>query len=140
MKKYLLDTNVVSELIRATPAPKVVAWFEETDEDSTFLSVGTLAELRRGVHLLADGKRRQALDEWVVHQLPMRFGFRIFDVDQAVASAWGCMSAVAQRSNRSPSEIDALLAATAQVHDCAIVTRDAKDFSVFGVEVIDPWQ
>lgn len=140
MKRYLLDTNVVSELIRATPVQQVIAWFEETDEDSIFISVGTLAELKRGVHLLTEGKRRQALDDWLVHDLPMRFGSRIFEVDQTVASAWGRMSAAAQRSNRDPSEIDALLAATAKVHDCVIVTRDAKDFFVFDVEVIDPWQ
>lgn len=140
MKNYLLDTNVISELIRATPAPRVAEWFESIDEDRIFISVATLAELRRGVQLLPDGKRRQTLDDWVTHAVPARFAGRILAVDQAVAERWGHASAVAQKSGRTPSEIDALLAATAIVHGCVIVTRDLKDFEPFGVELVNPWE
>jgi toxin FitB len=139
VKNYLLDTNVVSELIKATPGPRVVAWFEAIDEDRIFISVATIAELRRGVQLLPDGKRRRQLHEWVVDEIPARFASRIVDVDQVIAEAWGEMSAAAQKSARSPSEIDALLAATAKVRDCVLVTRDVHDFEPFNIELFNPW-
>lgn len=132
--RYLLDTNVVSELMKPGPNPVVSAWLDEIDEDAVFLSVVTLAELRRGVERLADGRRKRALDEWVTHMIPVRFEGRILDVDARVAEQWARLSVAAQR----PLDTDALIAATAVVHDCIIVTRDS-GFAVFGVDVLDPW-
>lgn len=107
--------------------------------DRIFISVGTIAELRRGVQLLPEGKRRRQLDAWVVDDIPGRFASRIIDVDQAIAEAWGAMSAVAQKSARNPSAIDALLAATARVRECVLITCDRHDFEPFGIDLFDPW-
>lgn len=74
---FLIDTNVVSEWARPQPAPSVVAWFADADEDRIFLSVVTLAELRRGVARLVESRRRNRLDEWLRHELPLRFEGRI---------------------------------------------------------------
>jgi predicted nucleic acid-binding protein len=78
---FLIDTNVVSEWVRPRPDTKVVAWFAETDEDRVFLSVVTLAELRRGVARLPESRRRNRLDEWLRHELPLRFEGRVLAID-----------------------------------------------------------
>jgi toxin FitB len=86
---FLLDTNVVSEWTKPRPAPRVVDWLAQVDEDTVFLSVLTLAELRHGIERLAASKRRKQLDEWLRGDLPLRFEQRILPIDAAVADEWG---------------------------------------------------
>ncbi len=136
---FLLDTNVVSEWVAARPNPGVVGWLMEADEDRIFLSVVTLAELRRGVERLANGRRRKRLDEWLRDDLPQRFEGRILPVDQKVADAWGLMVAKREDAGRPISVIDAFIVATATVHDLTIVTRNTSDFSPSDASVINPW-
>jgi hypothetical protein len=133
---YLIDTNILSELRRKTPNAGVVAWFSKRPASSLYLSVLTLGELRKGVEGIADMERRMALLDWLEADLPNFFMGRVLTVDAHVADRWGRM--VAQAGRPLPA-IDSLLAATAAHHDLSLVTRNVKDFTNLGVEVINPW-
>jgi predicted nucleic acid-binding protein len=136
---YLLDTNVVSEWTRPRPDPAVVAFLASTDEDALFLSVITLAELRRGVDRLPTGRRRVALNEWLDNDLIQRFEGRILGVDHEVASAWGRLMAQAERRGRAPGVMDAWIAAIAEVGGLTVVTRNAADFEPLLGRIFNPW-
>ncbi len=136
---YLLDTNVVSEWIKPRPNAGVVSWLTQTDEDSIFLSVCTLAELRFGIALLPQGKRRRQLDDWVSNDIRLRFERRILAVDLAVADAWGILSARGQTIGRPIDVMDGLIAATAAVHAMTVVTRDVSAFKAVGTPLVNPW-
>jgi toxin FitB len=136
---FLLDTNVVSEWVKPRPDPSVVAWLAEVDEDRTFISVITLAELRSGVAALAMGRRRDRLEAWLAHDLPMRFEGRVLPVDAAIADGWGRITASTKATGRSIHAMDAFLAATAHVHQLTLVTRDVLDFQAAGTPVLCPW-
>ena len=135
----LLDTNVLSEVQRPAPSPKVLAWLDTVDEDRAFISVASIAELRRGIALLDDGRRRAALTTWLAHDLPDRFAARILPIDHAVAERWGDLMAQGHRSGIALSVMDGFFAATALTNDLALVTRNVKDFAAFGVTLINPW-
>ena len=90
--KFLLDTNVVSEWVKPRPDGGVVAWMSEVDEDRVFISVISLAELRRGVERMPSGARRRRLDEWLKEELPLRFEGRVLLIDRVIAEAWGKFS------------------------------------------------
>jgi len=136
---FLLDTNAVSEWTKPNPFPSVIAWLAEADEDRLFISVVTLGELRSGVASLAAGRRRDRLDEWLSHDLPVRFEGRVLPVDLAVADHWGRITAAAKAAGRQIHAIDAFLAATAHVHQLTLVTRNVSDFQSAGTPVICPW-
>lgn len=136
---YLLDTDVVSEWTKPQPNAELVAFLEAVDEDRLFLSVATPAEVRRGVDLLPEGRKRRGLDAWLAHDLRERFDARILDVDAAVAEQWGRLSAKASRAGRPSSAIDCLIAATAAAHDLVVVTRNVSDFAHFEIEILNPW-
>ncbi|WP_027575562.1 type II toxin-antitoxin system VapC family toxin [Bradyrhizobium sp. WSM1743] len=135
----LLDTNVLSEVQRPAPSPNVLAWLDAIDEDRAFISVASIAELRRGIALLEDGRRRTALAAWLAHDLPTRFAERILPIDHAVAEHWGDLMAQSRRSGIALSVIDGFFAATALANNLTLVTRDVKDFAAFGVPLLNPW-
>ena len=137
---FLLDTNVVSERTQPRPNAGVVRWLAEVDEDEVFLSVVTFAELRHGIERLPPGARRRRLDEWLSHDLPMRFEARIVGVDGAIADEWGRLVARREARGRPISAMDALIAATAQVHDLTLVTRNTADFQASVTSLLDPWR
>src|SRR5437879_10655171 len=85
---FLLDTNAVSEWVKPRPNPGLIGWMEAADEDRIFISVVSLAELRYGVERMAAGRRRSRLEQWLRHELPLRFESRILPVDAQVAEAW----------------------------------------------------
>jgi len=136
---FLLDTNVVSELVKFKPEPKVAAWMEATEESLLRLSVLTLGEIRKGIDSLSDRSRRTALESWLNHDLLIRFANRILDVDQAVADRWGRLFAKAMAAKQLLPMVDGLLAATAIHHNLTLVTRNTKDVSLTGVPIINPW-
>jgi predicted nucleic acid-binding protein len=136
---FLLDTNVVSELVKFKPEPKVAAWMEATEESLLRLSVLTLGEIRKGIDSLSDRSRRTALESWLNHDLLIRFANRILDVDQAVADRWGRLFAKAMAAKQLLPVVDGLLAATAIHHNLTLVTRNTKDVSLTGVPIINPW-
>lgn len=135
----LLDTNVLSEVRRPAPSPKVLAWLDTIDEDRAFISVASIAELRRGIALLEDGRRRAALAAWLAHDLPERFAGRILPIGPAIAERWGDLMAQSRRSGIVLSVMDGFFAATALTNDLALVTRNVKDFAAFGVKLLNPW-
>lgn len=135
---FLLDTNVVSEWTRPRPDAGVLEWLGQADEDLVFLSVVTLAELRHSVNRLAASKRRTRLDSWLKEALPLRFEGRILSVDQVVADACGAIVAERERLGRPIHAMDAMIAATAQVHQLAVVSRNVDDFKP-SVKAVNPW-
>jgi predicted nucleic acid-binding protein len=136
---FLLDTNVLSELIKPRPHGNVVRWVESTDESFLFLSVLTFGEIGRGIAKLRPGARRAALESWLTVELRSRFQGRILPVDDAVAIRWGTVAAVAAAAGGPVPVIDGLLAATALHHDLTLVTRNGSDVAGTGVRVLDPW-
>jgi predicted nucleic acid-binding protein len=136
---FLLDTNVLSELIRPRAEPRVVAWVEATDESLLHLSVLTLGEIRRGIVGMSDATRRIALETWLDHDLALRFSGRILSIDQGTADRLGriCGSPAARKS--PIPVIDSLLAATAMHHGLTLVTRDTSHAHMSGVPVFNPW-
>ena len=133
---YLLDTNVISELVRPKPAKAVLAWFENIPSEALHISVLTLGEIRKGIEQMPDGARREKLRLWLEHELADWFGSRVLPVGIPVADRWGRV--IAQLGRPAPT-IDSLLAATALHHELRLVTRNQKDFGYPGLEVINPW-
>jgi predicted nucleic acid-binding protein len=134
---YLIDTNVISELCRRDPEPRVVSWFEQHPARQLYLSVLSLGEIRRGVERLTDGERRQRLHSWLEQDLPLFFSGRLLAVDEAVAHRWGHLLA---QMGRPLPVIGSLLAATALEHGLVLITRNLKDVADLPVEVLNPWQ
>lgn len=137
---YLLDTNAISEWVKPRPDPGVVRWFDQVDEDRTFLSVITLGELRKGIDRLDDGRRRHRLDHWLTTELPERFTDRILPIDATVADRWGRLLARTETADTTIHGTDALIAATALTHQLHIVTRNVTHFQPTGIDILSPWQ
>jgi len=135
---FLLDTNVVSEWVKPRPNPGLVGWMESADEDRIFISVVSLAELRYGVERMAAGSRRNRLEQWLQHELPLRFESRVLPVDVNVAEAWGRMVSRSEAAGRPIGAMDAFLAATAETHELTLVTRNIADFPLLET-ILNPW-
>jgi toxin FitB len=135
---FLLDTNVVSEWVKPRPNPGILAWTTAADEDDLFLSVVSLAELRYGAERLQKGARRMQLEQWLDHELPLRFEGRVLPVDAAIADAWGRIVARSESTGSLISANDAYLTATAEVYSLTLVTRNVKHFTAFK-DVLNPW-
>jgi toxin FitB len=136
---FLLDTNIVSEWVRPHPDEGVMAWLAEVDEDQSFLSVVALAELRRGIARLARGRRRMRLDEWLRHELLLRFEDRILPIDNRVAVIWGDIVSDREAKGRPISVMDAFIAATARTYGLTLVTRNTSDFAGSVAAITNPW-
>lgn len=139
MSGFLLDTNVISELVKPKPEPRVAAWVDSTDESLLYLSVLTLGEIRKGIGLLPNATRRVVLQGWLDTELMTRFAERILLIDHAVADRWGRLAADAALAKSPLPVIDGLLAATALDHNLTFVTRNTKDIAATGVAVFNPW-
>lgn len=137
---HLLDTCVLCEPTRVKPSPRVLAWLREQPEESLFLSVLTLGEIRKGAALLPAGPKRRALERWLERDLPERFSGRILAVDAGAVDLWGRMIARAESNGRPLPTLDSLLAATALTHGLTLVTRNTADFAATGAELLDPWE
>jgi toxin FitB len=135
---FILDTCLLSELTRPEPAARVVAWFEAQASDALFLSAISVGEINQGVELLASGRRRRALTAWLA-ELRTEFAGRILGVDADIAMRWGRLSARAKAQGRPLSVADGLIAATAERSGFHVVTRNAKDFDVTGIAILNPW-
>ena len=140
MSGFLLDTNIISELVKPKPEANVTKWVENTDESLLYLSVLTLGEIRRGIAALPQSRRRATLEAWLDKDLRARFDGRILVIDQEVADRWGLLTAAARNSGIVLPVIDGLLAATALEHNLTLVTRDTGQIPSMGVAVFNPWE
>lgn len=136
---FLLDTNVISEWVKPLPNPGVIAWMADADEDRVFLSAVTITELRYGIEKLPPGTRRKRLAEWLEEELPIRFEGRILEIDSHTADLCGKVIADSEAIGRRMEIMDAFIAATAQVHDCTVVTRNVSDFEPVTRHIVNPW-
>ena len=136
---YLLDTCVISELIKARPTKSVVKWVESIDEPSMFISVLTLGEIHKGITKLPASKKKKTLQEWVSNDLYQRFDNRIIAVSIEIARIWGEVQGKAEKKGERMPAIDSLIAATAIACDFTVVTRNAADMENSGVQIHNPW-
>ncbi len=135
----LLDTNVVSEPLRATPETRVVEWLDAQSLETLFLSVITVAELRYGVARMPSGRRRSALRERLETQVLPAFAGRVLTFDLPATQAYADLMAKAQAAGHPIGVADGLIAAIATVNGMTVATRVTTPFSALGVSVIDPW-
>jgi len=136
--KYLLDTCVLSELVKTNPEPNVVAWVNSQVEASLFVSSITLAELLKGVAKLQDSQRKTALSKWI-SQIQEEMTDRILSFDSSTAGYWATMCASAEKAGKTLSAFDSLIAGTAIEHGLVIVTRNTRDFEAAPVILLNPW-
>jgi toxin FitB len=137
--KYLLDTCVISELVKPQPDRKVVEWVRRQDETALFLSVVTIGEIEKGIARLERGRRKQLLRDWVDNTLSRRFSGRILSFDCETASRWGRISGEAARKGKPLPVLDGMLAATALINGLTLVTRDTGVLASTGVQIFNPW-
>lgn len=133
---YLLDTNVISELIRPKPEQKVLDWFIDVPNEALHVSVLSLGEIRKEVEKLSDIHRKEKLRLWLENELVAWFEDRILVLNHEVADRWGRL--LASEKKLLPA-IDSLIAATALYHDLRLVTRNKKDFIFDSLQVVCPW-
>ena len=136
---FLLDTVVVSELVRKSPSTAVLKWIDGQDEASLYLSVLTIGELEKGVARLPASVRRNRLLSWVRRDLVERFGGRLLPIDTRTAARWGSVAGESEKRGRPLPVIDCLIAATALVHGLTVVTRNIGDFERCGATCVNPW-
>jgi len=135
----LIDTNVISELMRPDPAPAVLVWFGGEDASALYLSAVGEAELRRGAAILPDGERRERLIAEIDAMITEDFAGRVLPFDSSAAVAFAAIFLDRRAAGRPISFPDCQIAATARAHGAAMATRNVADFEGCGVEVIDPW-
>ena len=136
---YLLDTCVISELIKKKPSPKIVQWIAKTEESSLFMSVLTIGEIHKGIEKLPEIRKKEKLHDWVRYDLEERFQNRILDFDLQTAVIWGRIQAHSELSGKAMPALDGLIAATGLSYDLAVVTRNTTDMEMSGVTLINPW-
>ncbi len=135
----LLDTNVISELMRIEPAQIVLDWFGKHDAGNLFISAVTEAELRTGVAILPEGQRRDRLQFAIDAMIDQDFQGRVLPFDSFAAKAYAEIAAQRRAAGRPIAEADCQIAAIARALDAPIATRNFKDFDGCGVRVNNPW-
>lgn len=135
----ILDTNVVSELMRPRPHRRVVRWVAAQSAHSLFTTAITEAEILLGVALLPEGKRRRTLESAVTEMFSEDFDGRVLPFDSAATRDFADVIATRRNGGRPISHADAQIAAIARCHGAAVATRNVSDFEVCDVELIDPW-
>ena len=134
----VLDTTVVSELMRPEPAPQVVGWVRRRDRRELRMTSITLAEIRYGIARLADGRRKQVLQD-TADDIFRAFSDQILPVDEAAAEQYAVIASTRERAGKPIAGFDALIAAVCRSRGAALATRNLPDFDATGIDVIDPW-
>ena len=138
--KYILDTCVLSELVKNRPEKKVQKWIEECDEELLYLSVLTIGEIQKGIVRLKDKTKRNTIQRWLDSDLRERFAERILPIDEDTILTWGIMQGESEVKGLPIPTIDGLIGATALTHNLTVVTRDEKDIARTGARVLNPWK
>jgi len=136
--RYLLDTNILSNVIKPQPSESLMAWLGEQDDDDLFIASLTVAEIRRGILEKPVGKRRDQLEAWFSGPDGPQalFAGRILPFDEGASLVWARLMAEGTAMGRPRSAFDMILAAVAEVYGCVVVTDNEKDFA--GLRVINP--
>ena len=134
----ILDTNVVSELMRSEPASQVANWIRDRDRRELCTTVITLAEIRYGIARLPDGRRKQVLLA-AAGDIFSTFEDQILRVDTAAAEQYAVVASNRERAGKPIASMDALIAAVCRSRNAALATRNVADFDGTGIEIIDPW-
>ena len=135
----VIDTNVVSELMRLTPEPAVIAWFSAQNSAELYLTAVSEAELRAGAAILPAGWRRDRLAAEVDAMVREDFAGRVLPFDSAAARAYAAIAAARRSLGRPILDADCQIAAIARATDAAVATRNGADFEHCGIALIDPW-
>lgn len=136
----VLDTNIVSELMRAVPAPSVLNWFTDQVPAELYLTAVVEAELRFGVLLLPDSRRKRDLGDALEAMLTEDFYDRILPFDSASARFYAEIASDRQRGGKAVKEADCQIAAIAASRGAALATRNVKDFLGAGIDILNPWE
>ena len=136
---FLIVTNVISELMRATPAPSVLSWFSTQDPSTLYLSAVTEAELRTGIAILPAGQRREGLRAALDATISEDFEGRILPFDTDAAKAYAEIAAGRRSAGRPIADADCQIAAIAREAAMPVVTRNTRDFEGCGIGLINPW-
>lgn len=139
MTEWLLDTNVLSELRRRKPEPKVVAFVAAQPLDSLYISTVTLAEIRFGIELVADLGRRAELNDWLTHKVRPMFEQRVLPVTEDIMFKWRLLVEEGRKAGHTFSQPDLILAATALEHGLTLVSRDTREYERARAPVLNPW-
>lgn len=140
MTGWLLDTNVLSELRRPRPEPKVIAFVAAKPLDSLFISSVTLAEIRFGIELVGDAARRAELNDWLTHKVRPMFEQRVLPVTEDVMFKWRLLVEGGRKGGHTFSQPDLIIAATALEHGLTIVSRDTAEYERARAPVLNPWR
>jgi hypothetical protein len=132
-----LDTDVLSQLVKSPGRKEVLEWIEAQRESDLYISVITIMEIRAGITEMSAGRRRDAYEHFLTQELMVRFFSRILPIDERIADECGRLVGQNERRGHHPSATDALLAATANVHDLTIATLNRKHFERLGVELVE---
>ena len=135
----LLDTNVLSEATRARPDARVAGWLSARHALSLFISVVSVAEIRKGILLLPEGKKKRKLERWMEMELLPAFAGRILPLGAEEMNEWATLQAEGERNGRRLPVVDSLIAATARCHGLTLATRNIQDFRHCRIPVLDPW-
>jgi predicted nucleic acid-binding protein len=138
--RWLLDTTVLSEIRRRKPQRKVVAFVAERPLDLLYVSTVTLAEIRFGIELVTDPRRRAELDGWLTHKVRPLFAQRVLEVDEDVLFKWRLLVEGGRKSGHTYSQPDLFIAATAIQHGLTVVSRDTREYERAGAPVVNPWK
>ena len=136
---FAIDTNVASELMRPEPVPAVADWIAGRDAEEIYLTAVSEAELLYGIAILPTGRRRNTLEAAMNRWLDQGFRERILPFDSAAARAYAEIAADRRRAGRPISLADCQIAAICRSRGAALVTRNARDFEVTRIKVVDPW-
>ena len=139
MTGWLLDTNILSELRRPRPEPKVVAFVGGQALSLLFVSTVTFAEIRFGIECLDDAGRRADLHDWLTHKLRHMFEQRTLPVSEDVMFKWRLLVDAGRKVGHTFSQPDLIIAATAIQHGLTVVTRDQTGYDRTGAQVFNPW-
>ena len=137
---WLLDTNVLSELRRRRPEPRVVDFVASCPLDQLHISVVTLAEIRFGIELVAEPNRRSELNEWLKHKVRPMFDGRVLQLTEDIMLTWRLLVEEGRKAGHTFSQPDLMIASTAIRHGLTVVSRDRSDYEKARVPVFNPWE
>lgn len=138
--KYILDTCVISELIKPRPSSAVVSWIDSYPEENFYLTSITIGEIQRGISKLSESEKKTNLQNWLDSELTIRFDRRILSFGLLESKVWGKIQAQAEKEGNKMPILDGLMTSIAKVNDMGIATRNISDMEISGVELINPWK